>query len=172
MQLATHLLQPGLWRRCRRLFSLLGAALCGDSGGHQRCRVDRRRPGEHHMQGVSATAVLDDPATAASLHPAGPPCLPHPTQQLNCPQVNNKVLDKTSTRKLMQTIAGLGPAACLIKLAADQVCGALAWRNGNSEWIGVVGRPAVPGCSSSCCRGGQSHSWPVDSGDTGGAHLT
>lgn len=33
--------------------------------------------------------------------------------------VNNKVLDKTSTRKLMQAVASFGPAACLLKLAAD-----------------------------------------------------
>ena len=30
------------------------------------------------------------------------------------------MLDKTRTRKLMQAIASLGPAACLVKLAADQ----------------------------------------------------
>ena len=29
------------------------------------------------------------------------------------------MLDKTSTRKLMQGIASLGPAACLLKLAVD-----------------------------------------------------
>lgn len=32
-----------------------------------------------------------------------------------------QVLDKTRTRKLMQAIASLGPAVCLVKLAADQV---------------------------------------------------
>lgn len=34
--------------------------------------------------------------------------------------VNNGMLGKTATRKLMQGIASLGPAACLLKLAADQ----------------------------------------------------
>lgn len=42
-----------------------------------------------------------------------PPTPPHPTPA--------QVLDKTSTRKLMQAIASLGPAACLAKLALDQV---------------------------------------------------
>ncbi|EFN59932.1 hypothetical protein CHLNCDRAFT_18155 [Chlorella variabilis] len=37
--------------------------------------------------------------------------------------VNNGVLDKTTTRKLMQGIASLGPAVCLVKLAADQGAG-------------------------------------------------
>lgn len=40
--------------------------------------------------------------------------------------INNKVLDKTSTRKLMQAIASLGPAACLAKLALDQGQGSTA----------------------------------------------
>ena len=30
-------------------------------------------------------------------------------------------MDKTRTRKLMQAVASLGPAVCLLKLAADQV---------------------------------------------------
>lgn len=34
--------------------------------------------------------------------------------------VNNKVLTKTQTRKLMQTVASLGPAACLLRLAFTQ----------------------------------------------------
>ncbi|KAL4447530.1 hypothetical protein ABPG75_004749 [Micractinium tetrahymenae] len=40
--------------------------------------------------------------------------------------INNKVMDKTSTRKLMQAIASLGPAACLAKLALDQGQGSTA----------------------------------------------
>ena len=34
--------------------------------------------------------------------------------------INNKVLSKTDTRKLMQTVASLGPAACLLMLAFTQ----------------------------------------------------
>lgn len=37
--------------------------------------------------------------------------------------VNNQVLDKTSTRKLMQAIASFGPAVVLLKLAGDQAGG-------------------------------------------------
>lgn len=40
--------------------------------------------------------------------------------------VNNKILDKTNTRKLMQGIASVGPAFCLLKLAADQGQGSTA----------------------------------------------
>lgn len=52
-------------------------------------------------------------------------CCPAATSQrcappLLCP-THRQVLDKTRTRKLMQAIASLGPAVCLVKLAADQV---------------------------------------------------
>ena len=34
--------------------------------------------------------------------------------------INNRVLSKTDTRKVMQTVASLGPAACLLRLACTQ----------------------------------------------------
>lgn len=37
--------------------------------------------------------------------------------------VNNKVMTKTQTRKVMQSVASLGPAVCLLKLAADRNAG-------------------------------------------------
>jgi len=47
-------------------------------------------------------------------------------------------MDKTTTRKLMQAIAGLGPAVCLLKLAADQVRALSGW----VTWLGAVCSPA------------------------------
>ena len=55
-----------------------------------------------------------------------------------------QVLDKTSTRKLMQTIASVGPAACLVKLAADQGCGSVpSLDSAVRAWERLLG-PALP----------------------------
>ncbi len=58
-----------------------------------------------------------------------------PTPALLCPPTVTQVLDKTRTRKLMQAIASLGPALCLVKLAADQVRSLWAGWDG---WLGLA----------------------------------
>jgi hypothetical protein len=89
-----------LYHACLRAFVVVvGQGLSFVSPG---CRKEARRsPGPH-----------------ASL-PAPPLTPTTPTH----PPTHAQVLSKTQTRKLMQAVASLGPAACLLKLAIDHGSG-------------------------------------------------
>jgi ACS family sodium-dependent inorganic phosphate cotransporter len=88
--------------------------------------------------GSSAYSVLPFVVTVAATNAAG---------WIADGLVNNKVLDKTSTRKLMQAIASLGPAICLVKLAADQGQGSVGSVNDAvalvTAWVSLCGFSAA-----------------------------
>ncbi|KAI7839971.1 hypothetical protein COHA_006292 [Chlorella ohadii] len=90
------------------------------------------------VAGSSAYSVLPFVVTVAATNAAG---------WIADGLVNNKVLDKTRTRKLMQAIASLGPALCLVKLAADQGQGSVSSLNDAvalvTAWVSLCGFSAA-----------------------------
>jgi ACS family sodium-dependent inorganic phosphate cotransporter len=66
------------------------------------------------VAGAAAAAVVPFAGTVVATNAAG---------WIADGLINNRVLSLTATRKAMQAVASLGPAACLLKLAADQAGG-------------------------------------------------
>ena len=67
------------------------------------------------------------------------------------------MLDKTTTRKLMQAVASLGPAACLIKLAADTQGAGDGQLEGGVESAVVLVTAWISLCGFSAAGFGSNH---------------